>query len=101
MQYMNKQKFRDLWYDDQIDLVESEADTSWRHGCYMSEVYKELDSETYWRVDYQLSGDGEWHSISELAFDIVQVEPYTETVVLTKYNVIEKETIKNEPVPKV
>lgn len=85
---MDIKTFRDLWYDDRLDEVLSEADPSWRHGCYMHEVYRNPENNTYWSVNYQRSGDGEYNGLREGDFDLQQVEPYEEVVTVTKYRVI-------------
>jgi hypothetical protein len=89
---MNTTEFRILWMEDELDLIESEADPSWRHGCNMVEVYKEVHSDTYWRVHYQLSGDGEYHGLREEEFDLEQVQPFTETVTVTRFKAVTNET---------
>jgi hypothetical protein len=86
---MNKptvEEIRDAHMEDNYDYeeVHEESDPSWRHGCYMSTVYKRLTDDTHWMVSWQLSDDGEYNSIRDgdiTSSDIVQVEPYEKTVI--------------------
>jgi hypothetical protein len=74
---------------DDFEFVNEEADPSWRHGCYMTTVYKRLSDQTYWSVNWQLSGDGEYNSIRDKEIsdmDIYQVEPYEQ--VITSYRAV-------------
>ena len=65
---------------DKLKRVHSEADPSWRHGCYMYEVYHREVDDTYWAVNYNLSGDGETNGLREGECDIDQVKRVVETV---------------------
>lgn len=60
---------------EEINLisVKREADDSWRHGCYITQVFHRLADDTYWEVNYDLSSDGETHGIREGYYDISQV----------------------------
>jgi len=71
--------------DDQLKSVDREVDNSWRHGCYINEVYYREADDTYWNVSYRLSTDGETYELREGSADISQVFPVTETVTITKY----------------
>ena len=69
---------------DDFEEVYENADPSWRHGCYMTTVYKRLSDDTYWQVSWQRSGDGEYNSLRDKEIDtsdIVQVEPFSRTVI--------------------
>lgn len=81
---MNKEEFKDLWINDLIESVDRNIDDSWRHGNYIYEVFKTED-DRYFGVNYQVSGDGEYNGIREDEFEISELEPYTETIVVTKY----------------
>lgn len=80
---MTNDEFKELWFDDQLESMERDIDDSWRHGNYVSEVFKHLNC--FYRCNYQVSGDGEYHAIREGDFDIIQVYPYVETITVTKY----------------
>ena len=81
---MTDEEFKELWSEEQMELVHREADDSWRHGSNITEVYK-TDTGEFWEVRYQKSGDGEYHGIRESIFSLTQVVRVTETVVVTKY----------------
>lgn len=83
---MNKKEFKELWLNDNLESVYRDIDDSWRHGNYVYEVFKTEDNR-YFGVNYQVSGDGEWHGIRDEEFEFSEVEPYEETVVITKYRV--------------
>jgi hypothetical protein len=74
-------------YDDALfKQMQESSDTSWRHGCYMSTVFKRLSDETFWNVYWQLSDDHETNTFrdSEISInDITQVKPIK--VTNTKY----------------
>lgn len=80
---MTNEEFKELWYSDALESVEKDLDDSWRHGNRVSEVFKH-DGKFY-RCNYQVSGDGEYHGIRENDFNLAEVFPYTETIILTKY----------------
>jgi hypothetical protein len=71
--------------DEDLDHVYREIDDSWRHGCYVYEVYHREEDDTYWGVSYERSGDGEWNGLREGTADVRQVWPVTETITVTKY----------------
>jgi hypothetical protein len=73
---------------EEYELVLRETDASWRHGSYVSAVYKRVGDETYWMAQYRLSTDGETNELREGSADIYQVEPF------------EKVTIDYRPVTK-
>lgn len=86
---MNKPSVEDLsegYYDenDDLELVWDDADPSWRHGCYMTSVFKRKSDNTYWSVSWRRSGDGEYNSLREGDIDetyISEVEPYSVTII--------------------
>lgn len=65
---------------DTFEEVSSHADPSWRHGCYMTDVYRRKSDGTFWQVSYRRSGDGETCGLREGDGDVVQVTPVTKTV---------------------
>ena len=80
---MTNEEFKELWMDDQVESIEQELDNSWRHGNYVYEIFQYQDK--FYAVNYQESGDGEWHGIRENDFTLKEVFPYTETITVTKY----------------
>lgn len=66
---MDLEKFYELWENDELESVYEELDDSWRHGNYVYTVFKYLNEETnsieYYGVNYQVSGDGNYHSIRD------------------------------------
>lgn len=68
----------DIW-NEKLEKVSSTSDPSWRHGCYMEEVYKRED-ETYWSVGYRRSTDGETNELREGLATIFQVWPKSRMV---------------------
>lgn len=71
--------------EEELESVEREIDNSWRHGCYIYEVYRRQSDDTYWAVSYRLSTDGETNELREGSAEISQVFPVTETITVTKY----------------
>ncbi len=63
-----------------------QADDSWRHGSYVTEVFRRESDSTFWKATYRLSTDGETNELREGLARIDQVEPYT--VQVTKYRPI-------------
>jgi len=61
-----------------------DVDDSWRHGCYITEVYLRTSDQSYWRAKYRISDRGA-HELREGIAAIEQVEPYETTV--TAYRV--------------
>lgn len=91
---LTKEQFKKLYEDDLLDELDDDIDDSWRHGNNHHTVFEVLDEDTelgtgeFYSAYYRVSGDGEYNGIHENSFEIEQVEPYTETVVLTKYRKI-------------
>jgi hypothetical protein len=80
------EEIRSAYMEDtqNFTMVDEVADTSWRHGCYMTTVYRRISDNTFWQVNWQVSGDGETNSIRDREIssqNITQVEPYDVTVV--------------------
>jgi len=70
-----------------MESVSREADDSWRHGAYITEVFHREKDNTYWMAVYCLSTDGETNELREGMADIAQVIPYERTVI--DYKLIE------------
>lgn len=78
-------EFRDLWWDDQLESVLRDADDSWRHGCYVYEVFKD-EAGRFWSVNYQKTGDGEYNTLREAECDDpVEVFPHKVIVETIEY----------------
>lgn len=67
--------------DENLSPVWREADDSWRHGSYITEVYKREEDDTYWMAQYRLSTDGETDELREGFAVIQQCWPKTITTV--------------------
>lgn len=68
-----------------LESVLRELDDSWRHGCYVYEVFKRKSDDTFWAVNYQESGDGEYNGIREGDAQIEQVWPHEKVVTTIEY----------------
>ncbi len=79
---MEKMTCEDV-FDGDLDPVWRHADDSWRHGSYVSEVYKRVEDDTYWMFNYRLSTDGETNELREGFAEVCQVWP--EEVVTVRY----------------
>lgn len=78
----------DLWEEEFFELVEEDVDPSWRHGNYVYGIFMRRSDETYWGVPYQVSGDGEYHSLRDGDVrddDVKQVWAVTKTITKTVY----------------
>ena len=64
----------ELW-NEELESILRETDDSWRHGCYVYEVFVRESDNTYWQANYQRSADGETNGLREGVADIFQVEP--------------------------
>lgn len=85
---MTHEEFRELWFDDALDLVSPGAYDSWRNGCYCNEVFKDLATGKFWNVQYTKSDDGEEHGLREGDFELHEVEPYEETITVTYFRLV-------------
>ena len=69
-------------YGDEFKSVSREADDSWRHGSYITQVFNRKSDDTYWMVCYRLSTDGETNDLADETCAITQVNPKTiETII--------------------
>ena len=75
---MTEEEFCEKWREGILEEVHSDADTSYRHGCYMNDVFKDLDTGKLWQVGYAVSGDGEQNGIrdGELFGPPIEVFPH-------------------------
>jgi hypothetical protein len=85
---MTHKEFIDLWMDDAVESVWKDLDDSYRHGNYVTEVYKDQQGR-FWRVAYTESGDGEQHGIRDNEMYLLEeVEQYQVQLLLTKYRTL-------------
>lgn len=75
--------FHEVWH---------RSDTGWRHGTYETAVFLRASDETFWRVSYRRSTDGETNGLREGRAKIIQVQPVQ--VVTTEYEPVEFEADK-------
>jgi len=66
--------------DDELETVHRESADSWRHGCYIAQVFYRETDDTYWRAIYRLSNDGETNELCEGDAEICQVKPVKTSV---------------------
>lgn len=76
--------------EEVLESVHREADDSWRHGCYIYQVFHRKEDDTYWAVNYNLSSDGETNGLREGDYDIDQVERVEKTITTVAYETIAK-----------
>jgi len=69
-----KPSCEDLFYEE-LELVQRSVDDSWRHGVYVTEVYKREEDMTYWRAKYAQSTSGETNGLREGRATITRVFP--------------------------
>lgn len=84
---MNKLKdpTHEDWFDEYLESVQKDVDNSWRHGCYVYEVFHRDADDTYWAVNYKVSGDGETHTLREGLEKFTQVYPNEKVVTTVEY----------------
>lgn len=87
---MNQEEFQQLWRDDALDLVKSDADTSYRHGAYKDDVYQY--EGRFWHVSYTVNGDGEEHGLRDGFFE-GPTEVFPHTVVATEFRKEPQESV--------
>lgn len=76
----------DDWRNEIIESVLREDDPSWRHGNYVYEVFFRDVDNTYWAINYQVSGDGEYHSLRDGEdTDFEQVFKHVNIIPVTTY----------------
>jgi hypothetical protein len=80
---MNTEKFQELWHNGDLVKVDEELDDSWRHGNYVTTVYR-YENE-FWQADYHVSGDAEYHGIRDNDFKLTKVYPVTKITKTTEY----------------
>ena len=84
------QPTKDDFAEERLKSVHREADDSWRHGCYIYQVFHREEDDTYWAVNYNLGGDGETNGLQEGDFTVGQVERVEETVTKVSYKALAK-----------
>ena len=75
--------------DDDFTEVDQTSNPTWRHGCYMTTVYRRLSDETYWQVRWQQMDGDDYNSLRDCEITdsaITQVEPYE--IVKTAYRAV-------------
>lgn len=77
---MDKVTCEDIWNEEGLVSVDRKSDDGWRHGCYITEVFKREADETYWLASYELSTDGESNGLREGTAQISQVRPIEKVV---------------------
>lgn len=68
--------------NEELELVDHKSDDSWRHGSYVTAIYRRDEDGTFWRTMYRLSSDGETNELREGLAKIVQVFPRDVTVTI-------------------
>lgn len=72
----------DLWEEDGYERVHREVDDSWRHGCYVAQVFHREADDTHWCASYRVSTDGETNDLRDGLADIIQVRPEEKTIIV-------------------
>lgn len=79
-------EIRDAWREETEDFVEvhEDADPSYRHGCYMTTVFRRVSDDTYWAAHYTVTGDGEYNKLRDDpdSVSIIQVQPVQVTTTM-------------------
>lgn len=100
---MTPVEFKEFWLNDQTKEVYEEIDDSWRHGNYMYTVFEILDEDekgtgVYYGVSYQVSGDGEYHTIRDSdEFYMQRVTPVEEVRTVTIWQAYVEEPVNTQP----
>lgn len=71
---MNKPTCEQL-LNEELKSVKITDDTSWRHGFHRTEIFYRKEDETYWRVKYDVSTDGETNGLEDGYAKIFKVKP--------------------------
>lgn len=80
------QELRDHVFEEDDTIlcrVDNKTKAGWRHGCDFVDVFHRPADNTFWRVAYRVSTDGEYHGLQEGVYEISRVWPVPVTV--TKY----------------
>jgi len=85
---MEQPTCRDLLNKVGFTVVLRESDDSWRHGCYIYEVFKRDSDNTFWAANYCRSTDGETNELREGTAEIFEVEP--KEITTTTYSLVKK-----------
>lgn len=74
------------WREELIESVLHELDDSSRHGNYVYEVFHRATDDTYWAVNYSVSGDGEAVMfVVTQAMLFTRVYPHKKVVTVVEY----------------
>jgi len=87
---LTNKEFKRLWEEELLEEIDDKIDDSWRHGNNHTTVFQILSENNiplnlFYKCEYKISGDGEYHGIREDEFKIKRVVPYTETITVTKW----------------
>ena len=70
----------ELYGADEVEIVETEHDASWRHGNYTTTTVKDAHGR-FWQGTYCVTGDGEQNDWRDgYASDFCEVFPVTKTI---------------------
>lgn len=66
--------------NEDFTLAKEDLDHSWRHGNYVTQVWRRVEDRTFWQVTFRVSGDGETNEMRDLekyevAKEALQVVP--------------------------
>ena len=71
--------------EDGLELVQTNSDSSWRHGTYERDIFSRKSDGTFWEVHYQLSGDGEYNTLRDDPGMAIISRVYPKEVISTIY----------------
>lgn len=99
---MTNEEFKELWRNDQLQVVHEDIDDGWRHGTNHITVFEQYSVEgkplgIFWEAGYQVSGDKEYHGIRENDFEFGEVFKHTRTVVETYYTGTKDDAVNATP----
>ena len=90
LELLNPPTQKELWAahcedSEDIESVQINNDTSYRHGCYVTEVFFRKTDATFWRINYTVDGTGDHNSLRDekASVDVGRVMP--EIVKETRY----------------
>lgn len=81
---MTKDELQEIYMNDDYEEIESTLVSTWRFGTLKRDIIK-LEDETYYKLNYRVSSDGETHGVVDGEFTFSKVTPITETITITKY----------------
>lgn len=68
--------------NEELELVDRESDDSYRHGSYVTAIYRRDEDGTFWRASYRRSTSGDINELKEGFAIIKQVFPKEVTVTI-------------------